>query len=42
MVKVEMRIVLAESHAKLEGLLKTYLTPLLLKLSSEHIAVRNK
>jgi proteasome component ECM29 len=40
--KVEMRIALAESDAKLEGLLKTYLTPLLLKLSSEHVSVRNK
>ena len=40
--KVEMRIALAESDAKLEGLLKTYLTPLLLKLSSEHMSVRNK
>lgn len=40
--KVEMRIALAESDMKLEGLLKTYLSPLLLKLSSEHVSVRNK
>lgn len=40
--KVEMRIALAESDTKLEGLLKTYLTPLLLKLGSEHMSVRNK
>lgn len=40
--KVEMRIALAESDTKLEGLLKTYLPPLLLKLSSEHVSVRNK
>ena len=40
--KVEMRIALAESDAKLETTLKTYLAPLLLKLSSEHQSVRNK
>jgi proteasome component ECM29 len=40
--RVEMRIALAESDTKLEELLKTYLTPLLLKLSSEHVSVRNK
>lgn len=40
--KVEMRIALADSDAKLESTLKTYLSPLLLKLASEHIAVRNK
>jgi proteasome component ECM29 len=40
--KVEMRIALASSEKKLEDLLKTYLAPLLLKLGSEHVAVRNK
>lgn len=40
--KVEMRIALADSEKKLEDLLKLYLAPLLLKLGSEHVAVRNK
>lgn len=40
--KVEMRIALAETDAKLESLLNTYLVPLLLKLASDHQAVRNK
>jgi len=40
--KVEMRIALADSDKKLESLLKTYLAPLLLKLGSESVAVRNK
>lgn len=40
--KVEMRIALADSEAKLEGLLKTYLAPLLLKLASDSVKVRNK
>lgn len=40
--KVEMRIALAETDAKLESLLTTYLAPLLLKLASDHQAVRNK
>ncbi|KAE8452216.1 hypothetical protein EG329_001683 [Mollisiaceae sp. DMI_Dod_QoI] len=39
--KVEMRIALAKDD-KLELLLKTYLSPLLLKLGSEYPAVRNK
>lgn len=39
--KVEMRIALAKDD-KLEALLKTYLSPLLLKLGSEYPAVRNK
>ncbi|PBP24678.1 proteasome component [Diplocarpon rosae] len=39
--KVEMRIALAGDD-KLESLLKSYLPPLLLKLASEHVAVRNK
>jgi proteasome component ECM29 len=39
--KVEMRIALAEDD-QLSGILKTYLAPLLLKLGSEHVAVRNK
>jgi proteasome component ECM29 len=36
-----MRIALAKDD-KLESMLKTYLAPLLLKLASEHPAVRNK
>ncbi|KAK7202453.1 proteasome stabiliser-domain-containing protein [Myxozyma melibiosi] len=40
--KVEMRIALASTDAKLESLLKVYLAPLLLKLISPHPAVRNK
>ncbi|KAK5173412.1 proteasome component M29 [Saxophila tyrrhenica] len=40
--KVEMRIALTDSDAKLETTLKTYLAPLLLKLASEHQSVRNK
>ena len=40
--KVELRIALADSDSKLESLLKTYLAPLLLKLASEHVNVRNK
>jgi proteasome component ECM29 len=39
--KVEMRIALAKDD-KLESMLKMYLSPLLLKLASEHPAVRNK
>jgi proteasome component ECM29 len=39
--KVEMRIALAKDD-KLESILKPYLPPLLLKLASEHVAVRNK
>jgi proteasome component ECM29 len=40
--KVEMRIALTDSDAKLEAMLKVYLAPLLLKLGSEHLKVRNK
>jgi proteasome component ECM29 len=40
--KVELRIALADSDDKLQRLLQTYLPPLLLKLSSESQAVRNK
>ncbi|KAK3647069.1 proteasome component M29 [Elasticomyces elasticus] len=40
--KVELRIALADSDTKLEAILKTYLAPLLLKLGSEHVSVRNK
>jgi proteasome component ECM29 len=40
--KVEMRIALASSEKKLEDLLKVYLSPLLLKLGSDSVAVRNK
>ncbi len=40
--KVELRIALADSDVKLEAILKTYLSPLLLKLASGHVAVRNK
>ncbi|KAK0126145.1 proteasome component M29 [Cadophora gregata] len=39
--KVEMRIALAKDD-KLESILKPYLPPLLLKLASDHAAVRNK
>ena len=40
--KVEMRIALADSDKKLQDLLKLYLSPLLLKLASTSVAVRNK
>lgn len=40
--KVELRIALASTDDKLSMLLKTYLPPLLLKLGSEHLSVRNK
>ncbi|KAF1965015.1 ARM repeat-containing protein [Bimuria novae-zelandiae CBS 107.79] len=40
--KVEMRIALADSEKKLEDLLRLYLAPLLLKLGSDSVAVRNK
>lgn len=40
--KVELRIALADSDTKLESILKTFLPPLLLKLASEHLTVRNK
>ncbi|OAX83467.1 hypothetical protein ACJ72_02169 [Emergomyces africanus] len=40
--KVELRIALADSDSKLQSLLQTYLAPLLLKLASESITVRNK
>ncbi|OJD31126.1 proteasome component [Diplodia corticola] len=35
--KVELRIALADSDAKLQSILNTYLGPLLLKLASEHV-----
>ncbi|KAJ5157537.1 uncharacterized protein N7482_008637 [Penicillium canariense] len=40
--KVEFRIAMADSDEKLQSLLQTYLAPLLLKLSSDSVAVRNK
>ena len=40
--KVELRIALADNDNKLENILKTYLAPLLLKLASPHLSVRNK
>lgn len=40
--KVELRIALTDSDSKLETILDTYLPPLLLKLASDHISVRNK
>ncbi|KAL1302237.1 hypothetical protein AAFC00_002661 [Neodothiora populina] len=40
--KVEMRIALADNDLKLQTILGTFLPPLLLKLASEHVAVRNK
>lgn len=40
--KVEMRIALADTDAKLDSILKTYLAPVLLKLASEFQSVRQK
>jgi len=40
--KVELRIALADSEPKLQAALSTYLAPILLKLASEHLSVRNK
>lgn len=40
--KVELRIALADTDERFQALLQTYLPPLLLKLSSESLAVRNK
>ena len=40
--KVEFRIAMADTDEKLQSLLQTYLPPLLLKLSSDSVAVRNK
>lgn len=40
--KVEMRIALADDDDKLQTILATFLPPLLLKLASEHMVVRNK
>ncbi|KAL8893439.1 MAG: hypothetical protein Q9192_005256 [Flavoplaca navasiana] len=40
--KVELRIALTASDAKLESILNTYLPPVLLKLASDHVSVRNK
>jgi len=40
--KVEFRIAMADTDEKLQSLLQMYLAPLLLKLSSESVAVRNK
>ncbi|KAF2810350.1 ARM repeat-containing protein [Mytilinidion resinicola] len=40
--KVEMRIALTDTDARLEAILKTYLAPLLLKLASPNVSVRNK
>ena len=40
--KLELRIGLASSDKKLEDILKLFLAPLLLKLGSESVAVRNK
>ncbi|KAJ5123414.1 hypothetical protein N7448_009511 [Penicillium atrosanguineum] len=40
--KVEFRIAMADTDEKLQSLLQTYLSPLLLKLSSDSVAVRNK
>lgn len=39
---VEFRIAMADTDEKLQSLLDTYLAPLLLKLSSDSVAVRNK
>ncbi|KAF2671482.1 ARM repeat-containing protein [Microthyrium microscopicum] len=40
--KLEMRIALAQDDKKLQAILLTFLPPLLLKLDSPHLAVRNK
>ena len=40
--KVEMRIAMCSSDAKLQSVLETYLPPLILKLASEFVNVRNK
>ena len=40
--KLELKIALADSETKFGSLLNTYLAPLLLKLASEHVAVRTK
>ena len=40
--KVELRIALVDTDIKLESTLRTYLPPLLLKLSSESKSVRDK
>ena len=40
--KVELKIALTQSDTALQSILKTYLPPLLLKLKSEHVSVRNK
>ncbi|KAJ5130149.1 uncharacterized protein N7515_006188 [Penicillium bovifimosum] len=40
--KVEFRIAMADSDEKLQSLLGTYLAPLLLKLGSDSVEVRNK
>ena len=40
--KVELKIALAQSDTALQSILQTYLPPLILKLASEYISVRNK
>ncbi len=40
--KVEMRIAMAPNDFSLEKILNTFLAPLLLKLASEFVSVRNK
>lgn len=40
--KVELKIALTDTDAKLEAILKTYLAPVLLKLGSPHESVRRK
>lgn len=40
--KLELRIALANSDSKLESILRNYLAPLLLKLGSDRVEVRNK
>ena len=40
--KVELRLALAENEVKLQSTLQTYLPPLLLKLASPYLNVRNK
>ena len=40
--KLELKVALAESNSALQKILSTYLPPLLLKLASDHLKVRNK
>src|SRR5271155_119299 len=41
-LKLELRLGNADTDEKLQALLHTYLAPLILKLASDHVSVRNK